>query len=354
MPDPTATAEPDPAPVADEDGTAAPAAPALGNGTEPVGRGDLYGEYYYRHDCGIPYERSEHWNGFFGEVADHVVRELRPETVLDAGCAIGMLVEQLRNRYVDASGVDISEFAHEQMPPEVQKHCWVASLTEPLPRHFDLVTCIEVLEHMPSADGNAAIANLCAASERVLFSSSPHDYAEPTHLNVQAPEYWSSLFARHGFVRDFTYDASYLTPWAVLYVRTSASVADVVRDYDRAWLRQRDEINETRAKVLQMQDELAKATGEGRFRPEIERLATENEELRAAQMTLREELLRLRDLVVGGEQATGVARAHAAELSAQLTRYQSMEERLNDVLRSRSWRLMWLAGLPVRALRNRK
>ena len=360
MPDPTTTAEHDRAPL-DEGGDApqegageAEAPPVLGDTVEPVGAGDLYGEYYYRHDCGIPYERSPHWNEFFGKVADHIVRELRPESVLDAGCAIGMLVEQLRNRHVDAAGVDISEYANSQMPDEVRQHCWVASLADPLPRRFDLITCIEVLEHMPAADGNAAIANLCAASERVLFSSSPHDFSEPTHLNVQPPEHWSALFARHGFVRDFSYDASYLTSWAVLYVRSSSSVADIVRNYDRAWLRQRDEITETRAKVLQMQDDLARATGAGAYRPGIERLAAENERLQAEHMVLREELLRLRDLVAGGEQAVGVARAQAAELSAQLTRYQSMEERLNDVLRSRSWRLMWLAGLPVRALRNRK
>jgi hypothetical protein len=137
----------------------------------------------------------------------------------------------------------------------------------------------------------------------------------------------------------------------VLYVRSSSSVADIVRDYDRAWLRQRAEINETRAKVLQMQDDLARATGAGGYGPG---LAAENEKLQADHMVLREELLRLRDLVAGGEQAVGVARAQAAELSAQLTRYQSMEQRLNDVLRSRSWRLMWMAGLPVRKLRNRK
>jgi hypothetical protein len=324
------------------------------NGHEPTVDGATYGEYYYHHDCGIPYERSAHWNEFFGRVAEHIVRELRPESVLDAGCAIGMLVEQLRNRYIDASGVDISDYAISQMPDDVRKHCWVASLTEPLSRTYDLITCIEVLEHMPAADGNMAVANLCASAERVLFSSSPHDYAEPTHLNVQPPEHWSALFARHGFVRDFSYDASYLVPWAVLYVRSSSSVSDIVRNYDRAWLRLRHETNETRAKVLQMQDDLARAIGDGSTKPEIDRLIEENDELRRSEMTLREEVLRLRDLVAGAESELGAARANAAELSAQLTRYQSLEQRLNDVLRSRSWRVMWAAGLPVRALRSRR
>jgi len=71
----------------------------------------IFGSYYYAHDCGTPYERNEHWREFFGEIAETVVRELAPTTVLDAGCAIGLLVEALRERGVDAYGVDVQACA---------------------------------------------------------------------------------------------------------------------------------------------------------------------------------------------------------------------------------------------------
>jgi hypothetical protein len=35
-------------------------------------------------------------------------------------------------------------------------------------------------------------------------------------------------------------------------------------------------------------------------------------------------------------------------------RYANVEQRLNDVLQSRSWRIMWAAGRPVRKLRSRE
>lgn len=303
--------------------------------SDPPVDAQTFGEYYYAHDCGIPYERSEHWLNFFGGIADHIISDLKPATSLDAGCAIGLLVEQLRNRGVDASGVDISDYANAQMPDEVREHCWVASLTEPIDRRFDLVTCVEVVEHMPPADVRAAIATICSVTDQVLLSSSPYDYGEPTHLNVQPPEYWSSLMAANGFVREFDYDASYLTPWAALYVRHQGSVSDVVRDYDRAWWRLRDEVREVRAKVLELQGRLSL-----------------QEDDNAEVAVLREELLRLRDDVIGKEAELGAARGHVTELAAQIQRYEGMRQHLEAILASKSWRLMWMAGAPLRRLRR--
>ena len=55
---------------------------------------EIYNEAYYHSGCGpIPYEEPEHWVRFFGYIADRIVEDLHPKTVLDAGCAMGYLVE---------------------------------------------------------------------------------------------------------------------------------------------------------------------------------------------------------------------------------------------------------------------
>ena len=109
---------------------------------------DLYDAYYFATGCGRPYQRDEGWLRLFGSIADRIVRDIRPSTVLDVGCAMGFLVEALRQRGVDAFGVDVSEYAIQNVHPDIQPYCWVASVTDPPPRTYDLIVCIEVLEHL--------------------------------------------------------------------------------------------------------------------------------------------------------------------------------------------------------------
>src|SRR5581483_11386497 len=83
-----------------------------------------YDAAYYRnyHTCDgpKPYERTRMWLDFFGAVADTIVRTIHPRRVFDAGCAIGMLVESLRDRGVDAWGADISEYAISKARPDLR------------------------------------------------------------------------------------------------------------------------------------------------------------------------------------------------------------------------------------------
>ncbi len=198
---------------------------------------ELYNYEYYHNCCGpIPYEDPSHWVLFFGVIADCIVRDLKPKTVLDAGCAMGYLVAALRDRGVDAYGVDISEYAISKVREDVRPYCLTGSLTETLPdglpKHYDLVVTIEVLEHLYAEDGKKAIQQLCTLSDCIIFSSTPDDFEEHTHFNVQQREYWSCLFAAEGFFDDLNYRPTYLTPYAVCYRRCNTWLRQV-EDYER-------------------------------------------------------------------------------------------------------------------------
>ena len=193
----------------------------------------LFDAYYFATGCGRPYQHDDEWMAFFGGVAARIQADIQPQTVLDAGCAMGLLVESLRDLGVEAYGVDLSDHAISQVSAPIAPYCRVADLSTPLDRRYDLIVSIEVLEHMPPAEADRAIANLCASSDDILFSSTPFDYKEATHLNVRMPEAWAEAFARHGFFRDVDYDASYITPWAVRFRRTQAPLPRRVREYER-------------------------------------------------------------------------------------------------------------------------
>jgi SAM-dependent methyltransferase len=285
-----------------------------------------YGAAYYSNywGGGGPYERNERWLKFFGDIADGIIRDFHPTSVLDAGCAMGFLVEELRKRGVDASGIDISDYAISQVDESAAAHCSVASLTEPLRQRYDLITCIEVLEHLPPAETDLALANLCGATDRLLISSTPGDYGEPTHLNVLPPEEWSAKLAQQGFMRDLERDLSYLSPWAALYVRQDEPQTETVRRYDRAWSRLRREVAEVRASLLHSQDQLAELEAGGGIDNQPEMLKELDRR--------NEEILELRDLLIGKDAELGAAKGRVAELDDHAKRVAHAKQRIESKL----------------------
>lgn len=220
---------------------------------------ESFDAYYFTHGCGTPYRRDEHWTRFFGGIADHIISTIQPRRVLDAGCALGLLVEALRDRGVDAEGIDLSSYAIANVHEPIKPFCRHGSIVDELPARYDLIVSIEVVEHMPARDGEAAIANLCRHTDDVLFSSSPFDHRETSHVNVQPTEHWAELFARHGFFRDVDYDASFVTPWAIRFRRSGEPLARIVRDFERRFSVLSYERNETRTFSMQVERRLAEA-----------------------------------------------------------------------------------------------
>jgi hypothetical protein len=217
-----------------------------------------YGQRYYANYAAedIVYERNAHWQAFFGTIADRLIADFTPKTSLDAGCAIGLLVEALRDRGVDAEGIDFSEFAIARSRDDIRPHLTVGSITEPFQKRYDLITCLEVLEHLSPRDVDTAIANLCAFTDELVVSSTPMHFRDPTHTNIHPQEYWTERFARHGFIRDVDYDASYIAPWAARYSRSSAPLHRVVAGYDRAYARMSYELHERNEVVMKQMREI--------------------------------------------------------------------------------------------------
>ncbi|NTW00701.1 MAG: methyltransferase domain-containing protein [Oscillochloris sp.] len=280
---------------------------------------DLFDAHYYATGCGIPYQRDNARMTFFGDVADHIVTEITPTSVFDAGCAIGLLVEQLCLRGVDAQGVDISNYAISNAHDSVRNRVRVGSVSEPLGRRYDLIVSIEVLEHMPRSDAEAAIANFCAHSDDVIFSSSPLDYKEATHFNVNPPEYWAYLFAQHGFYRDVDFDASFLTPWAARFRRRNDPPARIIRDYERRFWELWRANTDLRQLALEQRHQLSGAEARAAALPVAEARA-------AALSTYEAEITSL-------HQAAAESSAYACRLERELAVRDSQITQLTSLLR---------------------
>ena len=179
-----------------------------------------FAEQYFLHDIGRPYGRDDYWIGEATRRAERIVSTIGPRRVFDAGCAMGLLVEALRERGVDASGCDISSYALARVAPAVKDYCRHASVSEELSGRYDLIVCVEVLPHVMPDEADATIANFCRHTDDVLFSSMPVVNPWPRHVNLHPATYYEGVFARHGFFRDSDYDVGFISPWAVRYRRT--------------------------------------------------------------------------------------------------------------------------------------
>lgn len=200
---------------------------------------------------------SDHWRSFFTGVAKRIVGLVEPRTVLDIGCAKGLLVQALASLGVDAHGSDISEFAIASAHPDVAHRLTVASATESIEGRYDLITCVEVLEHMSPGDAQKAIDAMCEATDRILFSSTPADFHESTHVNVQPTAQWAAWFAERGFYRRTDADTSFLTAWAILFERDDPSRRTLVERYETKLSPMDLEVNEKRQALLEASRALA-------------------------------------------------------------------------------------------------
>ena len=68
-----------------------------------------------------------------------------------------------------------------------------------LPSTFDLAICIEVIEHLSPARGEAFVADLCRCAPHVLFGAAIPGQKGPNHLNEQWLSVWAECFAAHRY-----------------------------------------------------------------------------------------------------------------------------------------------------------
>lgn len=304
-----------------------------------------YGSCYYNDAHLGGYDNytwdNEQWRGFFQLIADRIVAIAGRGQMLDVGCAKGLLVQALREKGADARGFDISQHAIEAAHEDVREHLWVASATEPIEGRYDLVTMIEMIEHMGPQDAQAAIDRVTAVTDRVLFSSSPADHDEPTHVNTKPTAVWAAWFAERGFYRRTDVDLTFLSPWAVLFERGDRTVRDVVQAYETHLASLNAEVLEKRTALLAAHRNISELS-EGTDAQTV--MAEQVKEFEREVLEARQAQLVQRDHVVGIEAEIGRQNDQILQLNSVLRRHASREKRLTARKTAQGRRIKALQG----------
>lgn len=136
------------------------------------------------------------------EIVPVILDLLNVESVIDIGCGTGSWLSSFNNCGVeDITGVDNASVNNAQL--QIPRECVIKhDLTEPfyLDRQYDLVTCLEVAEHLPEKCAPQIVENLCRLGPVVLFSAAIPHQGGTGHINEQWPEYWARLFKKEGYV----------------------------------------------------------------------------------------------------------------------------------------------------------
>ena len=105
---------------------------------------------------------------------------LTGKTVLDVGCGGGILSEGMAGLGAHVTGIDLSDKALQVAKLHLldskqqvdYRKIAVETLAADQPAHYDVVTCLEMLEHVPDPDSViAACASLVKPGGRVFFST---------------------------------------------------------------------------------------------------------------------------------------------------------------------------------------
>jgi SAM-dependent methyltransferase len=129
--------------------------------------------------------------------------------VLDVGCAKGYLVSVLRQRGVDAFGVDWSPYALASAPPQARPFLSRASAHElPFPdKHFALVVTFDVLEHMDVSYARTALVETARVSQHQLHQANTgrldewHFDGDDSHCTKLPLASWRGMAADLGLDR---------------------------------------------------------------------------------------------------------------------------------------------------------
>lgn len=181
----------------------------------------VYTEDYYRIRA---YEDSNLWQ-HFSLMAHAIQQHLGPQVTLDVGCARGYFVQAMRACGIQGYGMDVSSYALANCADGMRNYLRQADANEELPffnASFDVVTCMECLEHLTNPRG--AIAEMARVLRRggYVVASSPRlsvwhwafnlvfGQAEvhPSELSLAE---WRRLFAEQGF----TYVGDYAVDWDI-------------------------------------------------------------------------------------------------------------------------------------------
>lgn len=143
-------------------------------------------------------------DGSHSTIARWIMRDLKPASVLDYGCNDGRLLSRLYEKHglswSSMAGIDVPGMGAKFKGP--RKVFWVPNLHPFQEGAFELVTCLEVAEHISDSHADFLVDEVSKLAEKhVLWSAATPGQGGWGHVNEQPHEYWLRKFFMRGWAK---------------------------------------------------------------------------------------------------------------------------------------------------------
>lgn len=227
----------------------------------------------------------------------------KPEKALDLGCGQGFYVRYLRDRKVDAWGVEKEDLRELYKSPGhlIQQDL---SQTFDLGEKYDLVLCLEVVEHISREYENIVFDNILRhMSKYLVFSGATPGQQGTGHVNERSESHWFSHLVRRGLVLlhqesikirmvcTFSWYAKNISIWELVHPN-SYDWPDLVAEKYSQILACQLKLNDLREQSKGLSDDLSKTKSElGQMRSQFGEAKTELAQMRSQHHEAQAELL---------------------------------------------------------------
>jgi SAM-dependent methyltransferase len=151
------------------------------------------------------YAAREKYRADYALLAKALVDAIAFTTHLDVGCGQGLLIEPLQRAHAkNVRGIEYSRESQPFVPSLLRNRIIYGSLLDmPSPGSFDLVSCVEVLEHLPRNRADDAVRFLASSATKWLYvAAAIPNQPGVGHINCQPTTYWLRKFAAAGWELD--------------------------------------------------------------------------------------------------------------------------------------------------------
>ncbi len=145
------------------------------------------------------YALQEGYTDDYRLIAAFLLEQLDFESVIDLGCANGLLLLPFLEAGKDVRGIELSPQVRSYIPARLQDLIEIGDFSA-MDGRADLVCCIEMAEHLPPGRSEELVDKITSLAQKwIYFTAAPPGQGGRGHINCRPMTDWIAWFEARGW-----------------------------------------------------------------------------------------------------------------------------------------------------------